>query len=372
MTLPPNDSPVTFRSQLDKIGRRGFLGSQIIMIEGIGQELGIFEYLFQKSKKQPIPGDKPSVSFSFEELREQLSLQPTYLDAWLQMAVDCGLFEVDVTCPRSLKTAPYIFELLINREDYTGQYVGFVMDAFYYLTSIQSFIRQAFKTGEVLPKSEVPIEIRNELQKNSARMGALVEQVFSMQCKKYQKLLREGGTLLEVGCGFGYNLDTWAKKYQDACIVGIDIDAEAIKSCQKRGKANNWGDRINLVHASTREYAQRYPKTFDVILLNHVLHELDPDENYRKSVFMDIYGLLKDDGLLIVADPMVPDLFAPQDNRSGNEWVNFWRTFAKWSEVAYGAKFCNKKSFQDLVVSTPFKHIELLQDAEHTIWALIK
>ncbi len=374
MNQPSNQPPVSYRTQLDKIAITGFRGSQIIMVYAIGQELGIFEYLFKKSKSQPLPKNNASISFSFNELGDQLSLQPNYLDAWLQMAVECGLFEIDQTSPRTLKTAPFIYELLVNNEDYIGLYVGAVMEAFSYLVSNQPFMLQAFRTGEELHKVEIPIELRKMQQKNSARLGARVEQVFSMKCQKYQEILRHGGKLLEVGCGFGYNLETWADKYQKAQIVGLDIDADALKSFQERTVVNNWGDRIILLHASTGEYAQspNVAKTFDMVLISHVLHEMDPNDAYRKSVIMDIYSLLKDDGLLIVADPMIPKLFAPPETRSGQEWFNFLRAFSKWNEVAYGARFYDKESFQELIARTPFSHVELLQDAENTIWAIKK
>ncbi|OLS12661.1 MAG: hypothetical protein RBG13Loki_3740 [Promethearchaeota archaeon CR_4] len=288
------------------------------------------------------------------------------------MAIECGIFEIDEVSHQTLRTAPYIFEMLINQEDYLDKYLGAVIAAFYQLTSIQSFILRGFKTGELLHKSEESIEKRMLLQKNSARMGARAEQVFSTHCKEYKKVLSEDGILLEVGCGFGYNLETWAKKYPKAHIVGIDIDADATKLLQERILANNWGDRIEIVHASTKDYVQRAAKTFDVILLSHVLHELDPDEEYRKSFLLDIYALLKDDGILILADPLPPKIFTSQDTGPDQQWTHFWRVFSRWNEVAFGARFYDKEGFQKLIASTPFKHVELLQEAEHAIWAIKK
>jgi len=372
MTQSPDKQPISYQDQLDKIAMKGFSGSQVIMIVGIGQELGIFDYLLKKSKNRPLSTTPSFVSFSLNELQDQLSLNPVYLEAWLQMAVECGIFEIDDVSHQTLRTAPYVFEMLVNRDDYLDKYVGFVIAAFYQLTSLQPFILQAFKTGALLQKSEESVEKRMMLQKNSARMGARVELVFSTRCKEYKKVLQGGGTLLEVGCGFGYNLETWARKYPKAHFVGIDIDAEATKLLQERVLANNWGERIEIVHASTKDYTQGAAKTFDVILLSHVLHELDPDEDYRKSVLLDIYALLKDDGVFIIADPLPTKIFTSQDTRPGQQWANFLRAFAQWNEVAYGARFYDKEGFQKLVASTPFKHVELLQETEHAIWVIKK
>jgi len=52
-------------------------------------------------------------------------------------------------------------------------------------------------------------------------------------------------------------------------------------------------------------------KTFDLAIMNEVLHELPPGDEYRRSAFSDIYTLLKDGGILIINEYIVPDTFEP-------------------------------------------------------------
>ncbi len=107
-----DDEPViTMKEQLKKFAIKGMVGFQTVMIYGMGRQLGIFNYLYEKSKTQSSKGKVSSISFNLEELSKKLNLDLTYLDGWLHMAFECGLFEIDENSERCAKTAPHIYEV---------------------------------------------------------------------------------------------------------------------------------------------------------------------------------------------------------------------------------------------------------------------
>jgi hypothetical protein len=93
-------------------------------------------------------------------------------------------------------------------------------------------------------------------------------------------------------------------------------------------------------------------------MLNQVLHEMDPNENYRIKVLEQIYYLLKDDGLLIIGETMMPDIFDENTDQL------LYDIMHKWIEIIFPSRFYNYKSFKELINLTPFKKIELIQEEE--------
>ena len=170
-----------------------------------------------------------------------------------------------------------------------------------------------------------------------------------------------------MGCGYGNNLETWARKYKNSRIVGIDIDPNGVKFTSNFVLENNWNDRIEIIETPIPAFAPSKENHFDLIMLHQVLHEMNPDENFRRKVFEDLYKMLKDDGILTVVEPMVPEMYEEKPN-----YTVFFEIWHKFLEIMYDSKFYSKKSFQEFVNTTPFKKTELIQEGSIYLWALSK
>jgi SAM-dependent methyltransferase len=161
-----------------------------------------------------------------------------------------------------------------------------------------------------------------------------------------------------VGCGYGLNLINWVKKYKRAKFIGIDIDPKGIESANKLFKDEKLSDRVEILEIPIEEYVKRTNTKFDVIMLNQVLHEMDPNENHRIKLLEHIYYLLKDDGLLIIGETMMPDIFNEKTEHL------LYDIMHKWIEIIFPSKFYNYKSFRELIDLTSFKKIELIQEED--------
>lgn len=199
----------------------------------------------------------------------------------------------------------------------------------------------------------------------SATLGKRMQDQFSQSFVNHAKVLQEGGSLLEVGSGYGVNLKNWADEYENAIIIGIDIDPLAIEYSKKLIEQYNWKVRVENIHVSIHDYVNDNKEKFDVIVLNHVLHEMEPDENYRKEVLNDLHSMLKRDGLLIVGEHMIPEIFAPKQARHVE-------IMHKWLEVGMNSRFYDEESFRELINSTHFKKPEFIGEGQTYFWALRK
>lgn len=354
---------ITIKEQIKKFAIKSMVGFQTVMIYGIGRQLGIFNYLYEKSKSQPAEGKITSISFTLEELSEKLNLDLKYLDAWLHMALECGLFEIDERAERCAKTAPHVYELYVDPNSMF--YLGSITFGFYQPIFFIEKLLENFKTGKLESFLELSADIYKEGQQMSAATGKTVEGLFSKFCKEEKKCVQKGGTVLEVGCGYGLNLENWAKKYKRAKFVGIDIDPQGIEHAKKIVEKNEWIDRVEILGVPLEEYAQSISSKFDLIILNQVLHEMNPDENYRKSVLEILYSLLKEEGILVVGESIIPDTFTRGD-------FQLFEVMHKWFEVGFGSRFYDENSFKELIRSTPFKDPELIRERRNYCWVIRK
>ena len=201
----------------------------------------------------------------------------------------------------------------------------------------------------------------------TARMGYRLEQFFSKRYKEMRKVLRDGGNILEVGCGYGYNLLNWAKKYSKCRIIGIDIDDEAVNFLRQQVSKNKMEERIKIINASVEKYeVSNDREKFDLIILNQTLHEMEMDDNFRKDVINKLYLLLNKSGIVLIGESIMDDLFDLYRKPQLIEALH------KWQEVSLVSKFYSEKSFREFIASTSFKEAELIKEVDHYYWVLRK
>lgn len=358
-----DNAEFSIKDQIKKFAINSLYGFNTIILIGMGRKLGIFDYLYKKTKKMSNKNRYNVAKFTLDELAERLNLDVVYLDAWLHLALECGLFEIDDLIKKKLKTAPYVYELLLDRNHYS--YIGGTLGAFYNIALSQEMMMKNFKTGKTMDLLKLPGDVVKDLQERSRRFGRLIENEFSNSFTDFCKDLQKQSSILEVGCGYGLNIETWAKKYEKARFVGIDIELNGIKFAQKLVDQNKWNERIKVLKISTNEYARNTKDKFNLIILNQVLHEMNSKEKYRRQLFKDLYSLLKENGILLVGESMVPDTYAPK------EPFQLFDITHKFSEAG-SSSFYNKKTFKTFIDSTLFKKAEFIKERGIKFWVIRK
>ncbi|MFX0006925.1 MAG: class I SAM-dependent methyltransferase [Promethearchaeota archaeon] len=358
-----NESDILLKEQIKKFGINSLYGFNTIILIGMGRRLGIFNYLFDKAKLSSSSGKYNEVIFTQNELSENLDLDFKYLDGWLHLALECGLLEVANSKKEILKTGPYVYDLLIDRDN--DFYIGGTLGAFYYIAPAQNILIENFKTGKVWSILDLEGDVMKDLQERGARFGTLVERLFSKKHESFCKNVLEKGTILELGCGYGFNLKTWAKKYKNARFIGIDIDPIAIEHAKELIDENSWSERIKVFKTEIIEFSSTFNEKFNLIILNQVLHEMNIDKNYRIAVFNNLYSLLDDKGILLVGESMIPNTFTPKKR------LQLFDITHKFTEVKTSL-FYNEKTFREFITSTPFTKSEFIKEGGSSIWVIRK
>jgi len=360
-----SDNKVTLKEQMKKFVIKGLLGFQTVNVYIMGRSLGIWDYLTQKVKNQvPAGGQELIVSFTLAELVDNLHLSRPHVDGWIHMGLVCGLFELEEGAAQCVKTAPYIFDFLINKE--SPFYYGTIMMMYSNIAPVSDLVLASFRTGKLISWSEIPEVMLKEGTEMSAFSGRRTEELFSRKFREFGRKLKQGGAILEVGCGFGVHFAYWAKKYKNCRFVGIDTDSRAVTCTQEIINQNQWAGRVEALNTTTADYLKANPMSFDLIILNEVLHEMNPDEHYRQQMFANLHALLTSGGLMIVTDSMISDTFAPTRERQTFEVMH------KFLESAFGSRFYDEAGFQRLIASTPFANAELVREGSAYFWVLNK
>jgi 2-polyprenyl-3-methyl-5-hydroxy-6-metoxy-1,4-benzoquinol methylase len=355
---------ISLDEQIRKFSIKSLRGFTTVLVFGIGRRLGIFDFLEKKSEELKRVEKISSISFKFDELADQMKFNYNYLEAWLHMAIECGILERDNLSEKCFKTAPFVIDILVNRNSrfYTGNLLG----CFYYTALLQETMFKNFPTGNIETWFNLPPNWYKDAQLMSGQQGVVMEKLFGNHLKNFKKKIKKNGKILEVGSGYGFNLEYWMKKYKNAHIVGIDIDPKAVSSAKKIIDNYNFDDRIEIKNISAKEYSKNNKGEFDLIILNQVLHEMDPHEDFRKEILEDLYLMLKDDGILLVGESMISDVFTVEDK------YQFFEVMHKWFEVVFGFRFYNESSFKELILSTSFTQAELIRESFDYIWIVRK
>ncbi len=104
-------------------------------------------------------------------------------------------------------------------------------------------------------------------------------------------------SILEVGCGTGYNLKNLAKAFPKAKLTGLDVSEDMINLSRKQTKA--YADRVSLLQQPYGPNQKAVPTKYDAIIFSYSLTMINPHwEDLIKHAEND----LKENGVVGLAD----------------------------------------------------------------------
>ncbi len=148
-------------------------------------------------------------------------------------------------------------------------------------------------------------------------------------------------SILEVGCGTGYNIEKLAKKYRTAKITGMDVSGDMISIAEKNLSA--YRNRVTLIEAPYQKGAIDVPESLDVVLFSYSLTMINPQWS---ELILQAKADLKNGGVIAVVD-FYDSRFKWFKNHMGNHHVRMdghilpvleseFDTFYKKVRPAYG------------------------------------
>lgn len=98
------------------------------------------------------------------------------------------------------------------------------------------------------------------------------------------RLLPEGGTLLDLGCGSGRLLARLAHSRPDARVIGLDLSEPMLETGRQVLAREGLADRVELRRADITDFGAEVPESVDVISCNFALHHLPTADVARRCL----------------------------------------------------------------------------------------
>ena len=140
---------------------------------------------------------------------------------------------------------------------------------------------------------------------SSAYFKSAEDDLQDAQQQKYKQLcssmkLKDGDSVLEIGCGWGSMAIYMVKNY-NVKVTAITISKEQYHYCLNRIEKENLQDKIEFCFLDYRNVTGKYDKIVSIEMLEAVGH------SYYKSFFTKINEVLKKDGILAMQIIIAPD-----------------------------------------------------------------
>lgn len=135
-----------------------------------------------------------------------------------------------------------------------------------------------------------------------AKFGPYFRQNVLPELEVFGRVNREGGRVLDLGCGNGWYLRELAASYENLTGVGIDQMEPSIRQAREAAAEQGLAGRLEFHEADIFDY--RPDRPFDVVVLNRTLHHV---WTRRDDLLATVDASLADDGELVVWEPAFPE-----------------------------------------------------------------
>ena len=243
------------------------------------------------------------------ELAEHTGTAERYAREWLEQQAVTGILdtdpEVDATHRRYTLPAQHVAPL-VDVVD-LGHVAPFARATIGFVKQVDHLV-EAFRTGGGVSWDQLGPDAR-EGQAGANRplfLGPLGQE-YLPSIPDVDAVLRAGGRVADVGCGFGWSAIGIALAYPDATVDGYDVDGPSIEAARRNAREAGVDERVRF-HAV--DAAMVEDESYDAVFAFECIHDL-PDPVGVLAALRRLAG----GGAVVVMDERVAETFtAPGDD----------------------------------------------------------
>jgi SAM-dependent methyltransferase len=276
----------------------------------IARQLGVWEALVAQ------PG------LTSEDLAARLDTEPFYTDVLCRTAFSFGLLDRD---GEGWRMAPHFDQILGNPEssfylaraprvhmvvgddyrEYVRHFRGATTKA--YQEHDEAFMREVAEALKALPRIFLDLVL--------PRLPGL------------EARLRQGGRVLDVGCGGGWALVQIAERFPETSCTGIDVEPYSVELARRLIAERGLTDRCEALAGSVDQLTE--DGTYDVATSFLVVHEIAPAA--KPAAVAAVARALKPGGYFLIFDEAYPET----DDALRTMPTRF-AALAQWYELTWG------------------------------------
>lgn len=327
---------------------RAFLNSMhIVHAVDCGVELGLFETLAQM---------EPPVTI--EAYTNKAELDPHYMSPWLNTMHTAGI--VQISDEKHVSFSDDWREALTDPN--SSNYLPPMLKCHLAIERTYSQFPSIFRGQSTLAAAEHDKDLLGAIAEDGLRFANFFIQQVVDQIPALRALLTKGINVYDVGCGGGHFLCRLAAEFSASTFVGLDPLPRVIELAREIAKQNNLHKNIQFTKACATSLEA---EVADLIILNEVLHEMDPD--VRLDALKACRAALKADGILFLVDILAPEneLHYKEDDFKLSALVQFF-------EAPWGSRLLSYGELEKLLQKAGFGTIHKLMPADNVIAAYVK
>ncbi len=257
-------------------------GGALMLMISIGHRSGLFEAM---SKTDWV---------NSEELADKAELNERYVREWLAAMATGGVIEVDdKNHYRLTENHAHFLTSGADRENLAifAQYISL-------LGNVEDDILECFYKGGGVPYEKFPRFHQIMAEDSSMTIEAALEDSILPLIPGLLSRLKQGISVLDIGCGRGRSIIKMAETYPDSTFVGIDLSKEAIEWANREKERRNLFN-VTFEKRDVTNFDLTAPdEAFDFVTTFDAVH----DQAKPLAVLKGINKTLKPEGHYLMVD----------------------------------------------------------------------
>jgi SAM-dependent methyltransferase len=276
----------------------------------IARELGVWEALAQR------PG------LTSEALATRLGTQPFYTDVLCRTAFSFGLLDRDGA---GWRMAPHFDQILGNPE--STFYLACAPRVHMVVGDDYPQYAGHFRAGTTKPYQAHDEAFMGEVAEALKALPRIFLDLVLPRLPSLGARLRDGGRVLDVGCGGGWAVVQIAERFPKTSCVGIDVEPHSVDLARRLIVERGLSDRCEAREQSVDQLAE--DGTYDVATSFLVVHEIPPA--LKPTAFAAVARALKPGGHFLILDEVYPE-----SDEALRTMPTRFAALAQWYELTWG------------------------------------
>jgi SAM-dependent methyltransferase len=298
----------------------------------IARELGVWEAI------------TASPGITSKELASTLKTDKYYTDVLCRTAFSLALLDRDGA---GWRMAPHLDRILGDSE--SSFYLADFARVHMMVGEDYSDYPLLFRSGGVRPYQEHGEAFMAAVASATKALPTIVLDLALPSLPLVKERLEAGCNVLDVGCGAGWALVQFARRFAGVTCTGVDVEPHSVKLAQRLIASEDLEDRCQARLAGAEDLAEA--GAYDIAMSFLVIHEIEPQK--KPAAFEAVARALKPGGYFLIFDEAYPET----DTALRTMPARF-AALAQWYELTWGNRVNTRTELHALCRSAGLEVVE--------------